>query len=65
MKQTFYIQGMECAHCEASVRKALEALDGVISVSVDRHTGTAVIDGEISPETVREAVYDAGFTVKE
>lgn len=63
MKQIFKIQGMECAHCEASVRKTIAALEGVETVSVDRHSGTAVVEGEISPETVKEAVFAAGFTV--
>lgn len=65
MKQVFYVQGMECAHCEASVRKAIVALAGVDSVSVDRHAGTAVVEGEIPAELVRGAIFDAGFTVKE
>lgn len=65
MKQIFKIQGMECAHCEASVRKTIASLEGVSSVSVDRHSGTAVVEGEVSPEVVREAVFDAGFTVVE
>lgn len=63
MKQIFKIKGMECAHCEASVRNTIAALDGVETVSVDRHSGTAVVEGEISPETVKEAVFAAGFTV--
>ena len=45
MKTTLKIEGMMCPHCEARVKKALEALDGVESAVVSHETGTAVVTG--------------------
>ncbi len=44
MEKTIYVEGMMCHHCEASVRKALEALDGVESAVADFEKGTAVVN---------------------
>ena len=46
MTQTFKIEGMACAHCKATVEKALGALDGVTSVAVNLSDGTAVVEGD-------------------
>ena len=43
MKKTIHIEGMMCAHCEATVKKALEALDGVEAAVVSHEAGTAVV----------------------
>ena len=43
MEKTITIEGMMCGHCEATVKKALEALDGVISADVSHDKGTAVV----------------------
>ncbi len=43
MKKTIHIEGMMCGHCEATVKKALEALDGVQSAEVSHEKGTAVV----------------------
>ena len=43
MTKTIHIEGMMCAHCEATVKKALEALDGVASAAVSHEAGTAVV----------------------
>ena len=51
MKKTLRIQGMMCGHCEASVKKALEALPQVEEASVSHSQGTAEV-------TLREAVAD-------
>ena len=53
MTKTVNIEGMMCEHCEATVKKALEALDGVESAAVSHRSGTAVI--ELSKD-VEEAV---------
>ena len=47
MTQTFKIEGMACAHCKATVEKALGALDGVTSVAVNLSDGTAVVEGDV------------------
>ena len=54
MTKTMHIEGMMCAHCEATVKKALEALDGVASADVSHEAGTAVV-------TLTKAVDDAAL----
>lgn len=54
---------MNCAHCQATVVKALSALDGAENVTVDLPTGIAVVEGDVDPEAVRQAVYNVGFNV--
>lgn len=44
MKVTLKVEGMMCEHCEARVKKALEAVDGVIRADVSRESGTAVVE---------------------
>ena len=43
MEKTMHIEGMMCPHCEARVKKTLEALDGVLSAAVSHEAGTAVV----------------------
>lgn len=64
MTRTVRIGGMMCAHCEASVKKALEALPFVESASVSREQGTAVVtlNGAADEAAVQKAVEDADFT---
>ncbi|MCM1076611.1 MAG: SO_0444 family Cu/Zn efflux transporter [Bacteroides sp.] len=65
MRQVFNIEGMECAHCAGAVRKAVEVIDGIENVSVDHQTGTLVVEGDFNPDKIREAVFEAGFALKE
>ena len=64
MTKTIRIEGMMCAHCEASVRKALEALAFVEHAEVSRDKGTAVvtISGTADETALQKAVEDADFT---
>ena len=57
------IKGMMCAHCEAHVKKALEALDGVESAAPDKDAGNAVLtlSKEVSADAVKAAVEEAGY----
>lgn len=57
------IKGMMCAHCEAHVKKALEALDGVESAAPDKDAGNAVLtlSKDVSADAVKAAVEDAGY----
>lgn len=66
MKKTINIEGMMCGHCEASVKKALEALPGVESAAVSHKEGTAVVElsSEVSDEVLKKAVEDKDYTVK-
>ena len=54
MEKTMKIEGMMCGHCEAAVKKALEAVDGVTSAQVSHESGTAVV-------TLSKAVDDAAL----
>ncbi len=65
MEKTIKIEGMMCGHCEASVKKALEALDGVISADVSHDKGTAVValEKDIADDVLTKAVEDKDFKV--
>ena len=58
MQKTMKIEGMMCPHCEAAVRKALEALDDVESADVSHEAGTAVVtmSAEVADSVLKEAV---------
>ena len=62
MKKTLSIEGMMCAHCAAHVEKALNALPGV-TAAVDLAGSSALVTGDVSDETLKKAVADAGYTV--
>ena len=63
MSTTLKIEGMMCPHCEARVKKALEALDGVESAVVSHETGTAVVTGTADFETMKAAVEAQDYKV--
>ncbi|MBQ7263048.1 MAG: heavy-metal-associated domain-containing protein [Synergistaceae bacterium] len=65
MERTLVIEGMMCAHCEARVRKALEALPGIASADVSYEAGTAVVhlSGPVEEGALVHAVEAAGYTV--
>ena len=56
------IEGMMCGHCEAAVKKALEAVDGVTSAQVSHENGTAVVT---LSKTVDDAVLRAAVEAKD
>ena len=64
MTKTVKIEGMMCTHCEAHVKKALEALENVASATASHEAGTAVMEvtGEVDEAAVKAAVTDAGYT---
>ena len=65
MEKIIKIEGMMCGHCEASVKKALEALDGVISADVSHDKGTAVValEKDVADDVLTKAVEDKDFKV--
>ena len=63
MTKTLKIEGMMCPHCEARVKKALEALDGVESAVVSHVAGTAVVTGSADFETMKAAVEAQDYKV--
>lgn len=65
MKKTMEIEGMMCAHCEATVKKALEALTGVETASVSHENGTATVtmSTEVPDEELKKAVEEKDYNV--
>ena len=65
MKKEMKIEGMMCPHCEATVKKALEGLDGVESALVSHETGTAQVSltGEVADDILKKTVEEKGYTV--
>lgn len=66
MTTTLKINGMMCPHCEATVKTALENIDGVTSAEVSHESGTAVVtlSKEVSEDVLKKAVVDKGYTVE-
>lgn len=67
MEKTLKVEGMMCGHCEARVKKALEALPEVEQASVSHTAGTAVVTlkAEVSDAVLKKAVEDQDYTVTE
>lgn len=65
MKKEMKIEGMMCPHCEASVKKALEAIDGVDLAEVSHKEGNAILtlSADVSDAVLKKAVEDEGFKV--
>lgn len=65
MEKTMYIKGMMCSHCEASVNKALMAIDGVESATVSHESGTAIVrlNKNVSDDVLKAAVEAKDYTV--
>ena len=65
MTKTMHIEGMMCGHCEARVKKTLEAVSGVKSAVVSNKDGTAVVELEkdVRSSTLKEAVEAQDYKV--
>ncbi|MDE6706175.1 MAG: heavy metal translocating P-type ATPase [Treponemataceae bacterium] len=65
MTRTLKVDGMMCAHCEAHVKKALEAVGGVAAATADHTSGTATVTlmGTVANDALAKAVSDAGYTL--
>ena len=65
MKKTMKIEGMMCPHCEATVKKVLEKIDGVACAEVSHVQGTAVVelDAEVADDVLQKAVEDRDYKV--
>lgn len=65
MKKTMKIEGMMCGHCEARVKKALEALAEVEAAEVSHEAGTAVVTlkSQTADEVLKKAVEDQDYKV--
>ena len=67
MTKTMKIEGMMCPHCEATVKKALESLEGVTLAEVSHEKGQAVVsmDQEVASDVLKKAVEDKDYKVLE
>ncbi len=65
MRKTLKVEGMMCEHCEARVKKALCAVEGVENAVADHNAGTAVVTlgAEVSDDVLRKAVEDQDYKV--
>ncbi len=65
MTKTMKIDGMMCEHCEATVKKALEAIDGVTNAEVSHEKGTAIVtmSTDVPDEKLKKAVEDKDYKV--
>ena len=65
MEKTMKIEGMMCPHCEATVKKALEELEGVTAATVSHEAGTAVVsmEQEVADDVLKKTVEDKGYQV--
>jgi len=61
MSQTITVEGMSCEHCEQSVEDALEDVQGVQSVDVDRDAAQATVEGDAATQDLVSAVDEAGY----
>jgi Cu2+-exporting ATPase len=67
MEKTLKIEGMMCGHCEATVKKALEAIEGVAEATVSHEAGTAVVKltADVDNAVLKKAVEDKDYKVTE
>ncbi|MBQ1501920.1 MAG: heavy metal translocating P-type ATPase [Firmicutes bacterium] len=65
MEKTIRIEGMMCPHCEATVKKALENVEGVVSAVASHEAGTAVVimNKEVADTILKKAIENQGYTV--
>ena len=65
MTKTIHIEGMMCGHCEAHVKKALEAIDGVAEAQASHEKGTAVVTltADVADDVLTKAVEDQDYKV--
>ena len=65
MEKTMKIEGMMCTHCEARVKKALEALDHVENAQVSHEAGTAVVtlSADVANDVLKNAVEAQDYPV--
>jgi Zn2+/Cd2+-exporting ATPase len=64
-KQTYFIEGMDCADCALKIEKGVRKLPQVENVSIDFATGWLQIEGEAAPESVRQRVEALGYRMLE
>lgn len=65
MEKTLKVEGMMCPHCEANVKKALEALEGVTEAVASHEAGTVVVtlSSEVADDILKATIEEKGYTV--
>ena len=65
MKKTIKVEGMMCPHCEARVKSALEAIEGVASAEPDHKSGcvTVKLSSDVATEVLADAIVAQGYNV--
>ena len=65
MNKTMKIEGMMCGHCEARVKKCLEAVEGVEEAVVSHENGTALLtlSSDVSDDVLKKVVEDQDYKV--
>lgn len=63
MKHIFNVQGMTCEHCEKAVSRAIRQLDRAAVVEIDRASNRVAVDSEQSPEALKQAIVEEGYSV--
>ena len=58
------VEGMTCQHCEARVKKAAEAIEGVEEATPNHKKNTVILVGDFDLEKVKEAISKEGYTIK-
>ena len=66
MKKEYRLEGMMCNHCTGTVQKALEAVEGVktVTMSLEQKNATVELASDVADEVLTKAVVDAGYEVK-
>ncbi len=63
MNQTFTVTGMTCGHCERAVKNAVQQLDPLAQVNIDRATNRVDIDSTQGREALAKAIAEEGYEV--
>ncbi len=64
MNQTFDVKGMTCGHCERAVTQAVQAVDPVAEVKIDRATGKVEVQTTQPREQIARAIAEEGYAVQ-
>jgi len=62
------VEGMSCSHCEKRVKEALDAIRGVISVSVNLDEGKVAVDYDttgVNEEQIKRTIIEAGYGIEQ
>ena len=63
MNQTFTVTGMTCGHCEAAVKRAVEAIDPAAEVTADRTQNRVEVQSDLPRESLAKVIAEEGYTV--